>query len=70
MSDRSEAHETMPKLVLTPEEKRVVIFVLVAFLLGLGTKYYRDTHPTLVPDKAKTNVSQSHRPSPSQTARK
>ena len=30
--------------VLTPEEKRVVAFVLAAFVLGLGTKYYRDNH--------------------------
>jgi hypothetical protein len=31
--------------VLTPEEKRVLAFVLVAFVLGLGAKHYRDTHP-------------------------
>jgi hypothetical protein len=31
--------------VLTPEEKRVLVFVLVAFVLGLGAKHYRDTHP-------------------------
>lgn len=60
----------MHRFVLTSEEKRVVIFVLAAFLLGLGTKYYRDTHPAPIPDKSKTSVSQSHRPSPSQTTRK
>jgi hypothetical protein len=27
--------------VLTPEEKRTVCFVLIAFLLGLATKHYR-----------------------------
>ncbi|HKP03638.1 MAG TPA: hypothetical protein VJU77_09800 [Chthoniobacterales bacterium] len=27
--------------VLTPEEKRTLTFVLAAFVLGLGTKYYR-----------------------------
>jgi hypothetical protein len=32
--------------VLTPEEKRTVCFVLVAFVLGLATKYYRDHHPS------------------------
>ncbi|HEV3244012.1 MAG TPA: hypothetical protein VGZ31_06345 [Chthoniobacterales bacterium] len=35
------------KLVLTPEEKRVIGFVVAAFILGLGTKCYRDTHPQL-----------------------
>ncbi|MEY2489882.1 MAG: hypothetical protein QOC70_1824 [Verrucomicrobiota bacterium] len=32
--------------VLTPEEKRTVCFVLVAFVLGLATKYYREHHPS------------------------
>ena len=31
--------------VLTSEEKRVISFVIAAFLLGAGTKCYRDTHP-------------------------
>jgi hypothetical protein len=35
----------VPAFVLTPEEKRALVFVLTAFLLGLATKYYRDTHP-------------------------
>jgi hypothetical protein len=30
--------------VLTPEEKRTVSFVLIAFLLGIGAKHYRKTH--------------------------
>jgi hypothetical protein len=33
------------RLVLTPEEKRVIVFVLIALILGLATKHYRDTHP-------------------------
>ncbi len=37
--------ELRHKLVLTPEEKRVILFIVAAFLLGLGTKCYRDTHP-------------------------
>ena len=37
--------ELRHRFVLTPEEKRVVAFVLAALLLGLGTKCYRDTHP-------------------------
>jgi hypothetical protein len=70
MTDRSGSHQTMDRFVLTPEEKRVVVFVLAAFLLGLCTKYYRDTHPAPIPAKAQKNVWQSHRPSPSQTGRK
>ena len=30
---------------LTPEEKRVITFIIAAFLLGVATKCYRDTHP-------------------------
>ena len=30
--------------VLTPEETKTVCFVLIAFLLGLATKCYRDNH--------------------------
>jgi hypothetical protein len=31
--------------VLTAEEKRVVCFVMLAILIGLGVKEYRRTHP-------------------------
>jgi len=37
--------ELKHKLILTPEEKRVILFVVAAFLLGFGIKCYRDTHP-------------------------
>ena len=45
--------------VLTPEEKRTVCFVLIAFLLGIGAKRYREVHavppPTIaVAETAKT----------------
>jgi hypothetical protein len=30
--------------ILTPEEKRVLCFVLMAFLLGVTVKHYRDAH--------------------------
>jgi len=30
--------------VLTPDEKRTVCFVLIAFVLGLATKHYRASH--------------------------
>ena len=32
------------RFVLTPEEKRTVCFVLIAFLLGVGAKHYRERH--------------------------
>jgi hypothetical protein len=35
--------------VLTPEEKRTVCFVLIAFVVGLATKSYRDAHPHILP---------------------
>lgn len=35
--------------VLTPEEKRTICFVLIALVLGLATKHYRDTHPPALP---------------------
>ena len=37
--------ELRHKFVLTLEEKRVISFVVAAFILGLGTKSYRDAHP-------------------------
>jgi hypothetical protein len=51
----------MQKFVLTPEEKRVIVFVLTAFILGLAVKHYRDTHPhpITLPSK-KTYRSQAH----------
>ena len=45
LPERWQWEELRHKLVLTPEEKRVILFVVAAFLLGLGTKCYRDTHP-------------------------
>ncbi|MDQ6622777.1 MAG: hypothetical protein M3Y86_04745 [Verrucomicrobiota bacterium] len=35
--------------VFTREEKKAAACVLGAFLLGLATKHYRDTHPTQAP---------------------
>jgi hypothetical protein len=35
--------------VLTAEEKRVVCFVMLAILIGLGVKEYRRTHPAIHP---------------------
>jgi hypothetical protein len=38
--------------VLTKEEKRVVCFVLLALLIGLGVKEYRQAHPRQSSDPA------------------
>ena len=43
--------------VLTPEEKKTVCFVLIAFVLGLATKHYRDAHPPLLPNRISTFVA-------------
>jgi hypothetical protein len=37
--------ELRHRLVLTPEEKKVIVFVLAALVLGLGAKHYREKHP-------------------------
>jgi hypothetical protein len=37
------------RLVLTAEEKRVISFVIAAFILGLGTKCYRERHSVPLP---------------------
>ena len=47
--------------VLTPEEKRTVCFVLIALILGLATKHYRDTHPPPLP-KAEIRVDARRTP--------
>jgi hypothetical protein len=54
--------------VLTPEEKKAVCFVLIAFVLGLATKYYRDAHPTVLA-KPTTAARGQGMPKPSPTSR-
>jgi hypothetical protein len=52
--------------ILTSEEKKTVCFVLIAFLLGLATKYYRDRHPAPLPKPATAARENAMRkPSPS-----
>ena len=41
--------ELKQRLVLTSEEKRVIAFILAAFVLGLAAKHYRAAHPQLAP---------------------
>ncbi|PYK66847.1 MAG: hypothetical protein DME50_04315 [Verrucomicrobia bacterium] len=47
------------RLILTPAEKRVVIFILVAFLLGLVTKYYRHAHSSPALSQSNLNSVQT-----------
>jgi hypothetical protein len=55
--------------VLTPEEKRTVCFVLIAFVLGLATKHYRDAHPVTA-SKPATAVRDHATPKPSRPSRR
>jgi hypothetical protein len=55
---RFKFNQARQKFILTPAEKRVVIFVLTAFLLGLGTKCYRESRPE-APSKIDKKHTQS-----------
>jgi hypothetical protein len=46
---RFKLHEVRQRFRLTPTEKRVIVFVAAAFVLGLVTKCYRDAHPSSNP---------------------
>jgi hypothetical protein len=57
--------ELKQRLVLTSEEKRVIVFILAAFVLGLAAKHYRATHPQPVPSIDKKHPhSRGYRASP------
>ena len=47
VSWRAVASHLRHKLVLTSEEKRVILFVVAALALGGATKAYRERHPEL-----------------------
>jgi hypothetical protein len=51
--------------VLTPEEKRTICFVLIAFMLGLATKHYR-AHHSVSPLKAAIDQTVTTAAHPSQ----
>ncbi|PYL08270.1 MAG: hypothetical protein DME34_05130 [Verrucomicrobia bacterium] len=55
--------ELRQKLVLTPKEKRVIIFILLVFALGLATKCYRESHrQPLQPRDSKHGLQQQVTP--------
>jgi hypothetical protein len=56
--------------VLTPEEKKTVCFVLITFVLGLATKYYRDAHPVSSPSKPVAAAREQAAPRPSPISRR
>ena len=58
-SERWSWDDLRHRFVLTPEEKRVINFVLLAFLLGVGTKCYRDSHPQTPSSIAKKHSFES-----------
>jgi hypothetical protein len=62
--------ELRQRFVLTSEEKRVIVFIFAAFVLGLAAKHYRATHPQPTPSTDKKHPhsrAYSVSPSPSQS---
>jgi len=56
------------RFVLTREEKRVIIFIVVAFALGLTARHYRGAHsPTPNKIDNKHSYTRAQRASPSST---
>jgi hypothetical protein len=51
--------EVRQRFRLTPTEKRVAVFVVAAFVLGLATKCYRDAHPSPTPAARKMEQANS-----------
>jgi hypothetical protein len=46
-SRRIKFDEVRQRFRLTPVERRVALFIIAAFVLGLVTKCYRDAHPQM-----------------------
>ena len=57
-SRRFKFNEVRQRFRLTAIEKRVALFVVVAFVLGLITKCYRDAHPSPAPSHSKTTTTE------------
>ena len=55
--------------VFTPEEKKAAACVLAAFVLGLATKHYRETHPRQPPPPTAREQHQAQRAAKSAKAR-
>jgi hypothetical protein len=51
--------EVRQRFRLTPTEKRVAVFVVAAFVLGLATKCYRDAHSSPRPAARKMEQANS-----------
>jgi hypothetical protein len=51
--------EVRQRFRLTPMEKRVAVFVVAAFVLGLVTKCYRDAHSSPTPAAGKIQQANS-----------
>jgi hypothetical protein len=49
--------EVRQKFRLTPTERKIAVFVISAFVLGLITKCYRDAHPAIQKPVEKTHSS-------------
>jgi len=47
------------RVVLTSQEKRVISFVVAAFLVGLLVKCYRDQRPASAPSSTKPTTAES-----------
>ena len=54
----------LPSVVLTPEEKKALIFVVIAFALGFATMHYRDNHRLVAPSEAQSQSKA--KPSPAE----
>ena len=60
MPDRNTWAEMRHRFVLTSEEKRVIVFVVAAFLLGVATKCSREVHPRTPVKIEKTHQGSRH----------
>jgi hypothetical protein len=64
-SSRRKLDALRQRFVLTPAEKRIIVFVVAAFALGVIAKCYRDRHAQVTPHRQQLFV-----PSPTTPAQK